>query len=624
MRPRPAVRPARRRSRAAAVLLAALALLVVPAGAGATTVEGGCPATPTGDLPKRSPAALGFDEPALNRALDGVAEEFGGSFTVARHGCLAATRYTDRAETPWESFSTAKSVTSIAVGRAIRLGLLSLDDRVGGLLPEADAAHGDLTLRQLLNQVSGLHFNWVRDYLYVNDDHVRNALTLPVEFAPGTRYEYMEVVVSLVAEMVSRAAGESFATFLQREVLDRIGIPDAEVTLTRDRTGRAAGYWGVQTPERNWVRLGQLMLQRGAWNGVQLLDPEWMAEVPAGTTINPAYSMFFWTNRGDRQIIDTQLYRTFYEHPLAPYAPRDAYAFMGIGGQVVWVVPSLDLVVTRHGPYVDFDAVVNRLLHGVLTSIRRPVPVASAAALPWESAADGAEHEGGLEGGILGHALLDPGTILAGPQVLGTPLPPAGPRRGRALQVAERDATIGEDDRVPLTLRCPPRGQLPCRGTVAVARPGVPAGAASTVELARGTSAVVRLAVPRDLVRAAVAGDTIGAVATVGATTRDDAAGIPTAIPVRLHPPAGRLVVRVVPRTVPVGRTTRVRVTVRSRRGSVSAPVGATVVLGGRRVRTSAGGRARIAVRPSRPGRLRASVTAPGHPRAGAVVVARR
>jgi hypothetical protein len=113
-------------------------------------------------------------------------------------------------------------------------------------------------------------------------------------------------------------------------------------------------------------------------------------------------------------------------------------------------------------------------------------------------------------------------------------------------------------------------------------------------------------------------------VATVGATTRDDAAGIPTAIPVRLHPPAGRLVVRVAPRTVPVGRTTRIRVTVRSRRGSVSAPVGATVVLGGRRVRTSAAGHARIAVRPTRAGRLRATVAAPGHPRGTAVVVARR
>ena len=73
----------------------------------------------------------------------------------------------------------AKSVTSMIFGRAMTLGLMSPDDPVGSLVPEADKAHGEITVHDLLTMTSGLKWNGLRDYnIFTMPDRVRDALTL--------------------------------------------------------------------------------------------------------------------------------------------------------------------------------------------------------------------------------------------------------------------------------------------------------------------------------------------------------------------------------------------------------------------------------------------------------------
>ena len=73
----------------------------------------------------------------------------------------------------------AKSVTALMFGRAMQLGLIDPEDPVGSLVPEADAAHGRITNRDLLTMTSGLRWNGLRDYnIFTMPDRVRDALTL--------------------------------------------------------------------------------------------------------------------------------------------------------------------------------------------------------------------------------------------------------------------------------------------------------------------------------------------------------------------------------------------------------------------------------------------------------------
>src|SRR2546423_12173618 len=106
-----------------------------------------------------------MDPAKLQDALDYGTSNLGFAVRVYRRGCLVGE---DRAadfnrNSKYESWSMAKSVVSLIFGRAMTMGLVSPDDPVGALVPEADKAHGRVTLRDLLTQTSGLEWNGFRD-----------------------------------------------------------------------------------------------------------------------------------------------------------------------------------------------------------------------------------------------------------------------------------------------------------------------------------------------------------------------------------------------------------------------------------------------------------------------------
>ena len=101
----------------------------------------------------------------------------------------------------YESWSMAKSVTSLIFGRAMTMRLISPEDPVGSLVPEADGPHGAITARDLLTMTSGLRWNGFRDYnVFTKRDRVHDALTLEIAHPPGTYFEYAQSPVALLAE----------------------------------------------------------------------------------------------------------------------------------------------------------------------------------------------------------------------------------------------------------------------------------------------------------------------------------------------------------------------------------------------------------------------------------------
>ena len=107
-----------------------------------------------------------MDAAKLQDAMDYGTQNAGFALRVYRHGCLVAEDRLASANrtSTYESWSMAKSVTSLVFGRAMQLGLVSPDDPVGSLVPEADGPHGTITLHDLLTMTSGLQWNGLRDY----------------------------------------------------------------------------------------------------------------------------------------------------------------------------------------------------------------------------------------------------------------------------------------------------------------------------------------------------------------------------------------------------------------------------------------------------------------------------
>jgi CubicO group peptidase (beta-lactamase class C family) len=190
-------------SRFALIPALLLALWAAPAAQATKTCS-----EPDQDWERATPAEADMDAAKLQDAIDYGSTQESFAIRVYRHGCLVGEdRLADQNRySRYQSWSMAKSVTAMIFGRAMTLGRISPDDPVGSLVPEADKAHGQITVRNLLTMTSGLKWNGFRDYNITMADRVRDALTLEPVKPPGTYFEYAQSPVALLAEIVGRSA----------------------------------------------------------------------------------------------------------------------------------------------------------------------------------------------------------------------------------------------------------------------------------------------------------------------------------------------------------------------------------------------------------------------------------
>ena len=266
-------------------------------------------------LPRSTPEAEGIASSAILdfiRAADAQLDSL-HSVMVVRHGAIVAegwwTPYA--AQYPHMMFSVSKSFTSMAVGLAISEGLLTLDDRVVELLPhdlptEIDDRLSALTVRHLLTMTTG----HAADTVSLTDDShgdnwARAILAQPLEFTPGTHYVYNSGATHLLSAIVQRATGERLLDYLGPRLFEPLGITDA--TWESSPQGVDAGGWGLSITTEQLATFGQLVLQRGEWNGSRLIPAEWIDEASAlqvDTTDTDhdldgrqGYGYQFWRNR---------------------------------------------------------------------------------------------------------------------------------------------------------------------------------------------------------------------------------------------------------------------------------------------------------------------------------------
>jgi CubicO group peptidase (beta-lactamase class C family) len=259
---------------------------------------------------------------------------------VARDGRLVFERYFAGTGpgTLFDVRSVTKSVTGALTGLALTEGALAgLDAPIAPELPPPDtldAVDSTLTVRELLTMTSG--FQWDEetgpDYnlWIVSSDHVQYLLDRPYAHPPGTVFTYNSAAVHTLGVVVQRATGIPLPTYAQNRLFGPLGV-DTVAWEVLER-GTVNGGSGIALRARDLLKVGQLFLQHG-WSGDRSIVPEaWVALVTRPqftwrTSIGPltrvTYGMLWWVSDAD---------------PAAFFA-------WGYGGQFIYVVPSLDLVV---------------------------------------------------------------------------------------------------------------------------------------------------------------------------------------------------------------------------------------------------------------------------------------
>jgi CubicO group peptidase (beta-lactamase class C family) len=270
---------------------------------------------------------------------------------IVRHGRLAVEEYfagSSRDDVHTQQ-SVTKSVTSLLVGIAIDQGLIrSEGERVLGYFPEygdlggQDARRDSLAIEDLLTMRTGLL--WTEEPYGGSDlermngssgDWVRFVLDRPMREAPGTRWQYNSGGVIVLAGILRSATGGDPVEFARRHLFEPLGIRGERwVRAPLDGLPHTGG--GLSLRARDMARLGEMLLRQGNIGGRQVVSAGWLQR-----TARRAAGPIAWP----RPVYYGQLFWLFPLGVAGASASPDIVTASGAGGQWIFTVPSLDLVV---------------------------------------------------------------------------------------------------------------------------------------------------------------------------------------------------------------------------------------------------------------------------------------
>lgn len=271
-------------------------------------------------------------------------------FFVAKDGTALLERYWDdySADSHTNSFSMSKSVITMLLGKAIEQGYIkSLEQPITDFLPEFkdDEFGKKCTIGDLSAMTSG--YDWREDYYlplnptakaYYGSNIEKQMLSRSFIQEPGGNFNYLSGDTQLLAIVLQRAIGISVSQYLQEEFWQPMGM-EKDAYWSKDRKdGMEKAYCCLNSNVRDFAKLGQLLLQKGNWNGKQILDSAFVKKM-----VTPNYKAF---EKGQPARYGYSIW-TDYEHE------PNFYGLMGHLGQRVIVIPSENLVIVRLGHQKD-------------------------------------------------------------------------------------------------------------------------------------------------------------------------------------------------------------------------------------------------------------------------------
>jgi len=371
----------RRPKRLLSTLLIVGVLLAACAGAQPTPTDAPFFPPPTRDYwptdgwRSDAPANHGLDEAALAGLRAQIEQEmpFLDSLLLVKDGYLVYEEYFNGydADRLHQVASVTKSFTSALVGMAQAEGAITdLDATLGGELRghfggALQRDQRNISLRHLLQMRSGLAFDegvlyeeasalWATEGFsatlatYTQRDLTSFGLGHSMAYRPGEAWSYSTVDSQLLSAAFGALTGQSLEDFASQRLFPGLGIDDWN--WPADAQGVSLGGMGLELTPRDMAKLGFLYLNRGTWDGQELLSPDWvrLSTTPQGSGVNAWsgqmlpiewYGMQWWTWKPEL------------------FGGQRAIAAQGYGGQHVILLPDLDMIVVMTAkPDVDPDA----------------------------------------------------------------------------------------------------------------------------------------------------------------------------------------------------------------------------------------------------------------------------
>lgn len=299
-----------------------------------------------------SPAAVGIDEAALGNLLQLMGNRLSRDYraiTVTKDGKLVVEEYFNSF---WRNNindirSAGKSITSMLAGVAMDKGLFKPTDKVFDFFPKYKSIKNPspeksaITVADLLVMSPGLASD---DYLnnspgreeYMTDteDYLKFVLDLPMDFKSGERWAYSSAVAFLLGAIVENTSGQTLEDFARKNLFGPMGIKD--FFWEKSPKDRNTGMGNIYFRARDLAKLGQVMLDNGQWNGQQIISASFVKKS--------------FEKRFDISDNDPFAHGYGYMWYLAKINIKgqslDYYYASGNGGNKIFIIPTLNMVVT--------------------------------------------------------------------------------------------------------------------------------------------------------------------------------------------------------------------------------------------------------------------------------------
>lgn len=309
------------------------------------------PPTGTTTWESITPNELGWDVTKLEALTTLLEDNNSRAFIVLKNGKMVIEEYYGKqfdgttnfsAASNWYWASAGKTLTSALVGIAEAEGDLDFDAKTSDYLGAGwtsltSTQENKITVRHQLTMTTGL------------DDGVPNpdcttASCLSYKAEPGTRWAYHNAPYTLLDEVITNGTDQTLNTYVSTKLKTPIGMDGQYIS-----TGDNNVYYSTA---RSMARFGLLLLNKGKWDQTQIIPEDYVTLMSTTSqNLNLSYGYLTWLN-GKSSFMAPGL-QTIFPVSITPNAPSDMYAAMGKNGQLINIVPSLNLVVIRMGDVPD-------------------------------------------------------------------------------------------------------------------------------------------------------------------------------------------------------------------------------------------------------------------------------
>lgn len=236
-------------------------------------------------LPRSVPETEGVSSDSIIQFLNAAEKsktEF-HSFMLLRHGKVIAEGWWNpyRADLKHTLYSCSKTFTATAIGFAIQEKKLSLDDKVVSLFPDnlpdtISPYLSELTVKDVLMMSDGMEPDPSFAVAAKDTNWIKGFLATPVIHEPGTTFLYNSLGTYMLSAIIKKVTGEKAIDYLKPRLFDPLGIKGMD--WETDLQGINTGGWGLRVKTEDMAKFAELFLQKGNWNGKQIIPAAWIEE----------------------------------------------------------------------------------------------------------------------------------------------------------------------------------------------------------------------------------------------------------------------------------------------------------------------------------------------------------